>query len=151
MKRRKFLKKTIAGGLIVAFGGGYFWLKSGQGKNDLTIQSAIQHLDSLKDKKISSSGNWNPAQIFNHLAQSIEYSMIGYPQHKSNMFKNTIGLVAFSVFSTRGQMTHGLSDGIPGASLLNAKEDSLLALQRLKQSLIDFEIGRASCREVCEV
>jgi len=139
MKRRQFLKKSIIGGTIIAAGGAYFWLKTGDGTNQLTIASTIQHLDSLKDKKITSSGQWNPAQVFNHLAQSIEYSMTGYPQHKSDLFKNTLGSMAFSVFTTRGQMSHRLSEVIPGAPILKAEEDSLLALKRLKQSLIDFE------------
>jgi hypothetical protein len=139
MKRRQFLKKSIAGGTILAFGGVYFWIKSGDGTGHLTIESAIQQLDSLKDKKITSSGQWNPAQVFNHLAQSIEYSITGYPQHKSDLFKNTLGSMAFSVFTSRGQMTHGLSEVIPGAPLINAEEDPILALKRLRQSLLDFE------------
>jgi hypothetical protein len=137
-QRRQFLKKTTLGGSIIAFGGGYFWLNSGVGTEQLTIESAIQQLDSLKEKKITSTGKWNPAQIFNHLAQSIEYSMTGYPQQNSDLFKNTLGSVAFSVFSKRGQMMHGLSELIPGAPLIKTEEDSLLALKRLKQSLIDF-------------
>jgi hypothetical protein len=139
MNRRKFLKKSITGGTIVAFGGGYFWLKSGDGVENLTIEMALKHLDKLKDKKLTSSGQWKPAQIFNHLAQSIEFSMISYPQHKSDLFKNTLGLMAFSVFVTRGQMTHNLSEPIPGAAKLLSKEDTQVALERLRKSLLDFE------------
>jgi hypothetical protein len=139
MKRRQFIKKSILGGTIIAVGGAYFWLKTGDGTDHLTIKATIQQLDALKDKTITSSGQWNPAQIFNHLAQSIEYSMAGYPQHKSDFFKNTLGSMAFSVFSTRGEMSHSLSEVIPGAPLIKDDEDLLLALKRLKQSLIDFE------------
>lgn len=127
------------GGTIIIVGGAYFWLKTGEGTDRLTIGSAIQQLDSLKDIKITSTGQWNPAQIFNHLAQSIEYSMTGYPQHKSKWFKDTLGAMAFLVFSTRGEMSHSLSEIIPGAPFIKTEEDSLLALQRLKQSLIAFE------------
>jgi hypothetical protein len=139
MKRRQFLKKSIMGGTIIAIGSAYFWLKMGDGTDHLTIASTIQKLDSLKDRKIISSGQWNTAQVFNHLAQSIEYSITGYPQHKSDLFKNTLGSMAFSVFSTRGKMSHSLSEVIPGAPLIKTEEDSFMALMRLKQSLIDFE------------
>lgn len=139
MKRRQFLKKSIIGGTIIAIGGAYFWLKTGDGTDHLTIASAIQQLDSLKDKKITSSGLWNPAQVFNHLAQSIEYSIIGYPQHKSDLFKNTLGSMAFTVFATRGQMSHSLSEEIPGAPPIKDDENLFFALKRLKQSLINFD------------
>ena len=139
MKRRQFLKKSIIGGSIIAVGGAYFWLKTGDGADHLTVKAAIQQLNSLKEKKITSSGQWNPAKVFNHLAQSIEYSMTGYPQHKSDLFKNTLGSMAFSVFTSRGKMSHSLSEVIPGAPLIKDDEDILLALKRLKQSLIDFD------------
>ena len=96
MKRRQFIKKSIIGGTIITVGGAYFWLKTGVGTDHLTIPSAIQKLDSLIDKKITSTGQWNPAQVFHHLAQSIEFSMTSYPQHKSDLFKDTLGSMAFS-------------------------------------------------------
>jgi hypothetical protein len=138
MQRRKFLKKTLVGGAIIATGGAYFWLKSGDGVEHLTIENALMLIDSHTDKSLISIGNWNSSEIFNHLAQSIEYSMVGYPLHKSNFFKNTAGKAAISVFVTRGQMIHSLTEGIPGAPDLE-KYDSVSALQRLRQSLIDFK------------
>jgi hypothetical protein len=33
-----------------------------------------------------STGEWNSAQVFSHCAQSAEFSMIGFPQHKSAVF-----------------------------------------------------------------
>ena len=138
MQRRKFLKRTLVGGTIAAIGSGYFWLKSGNGPENLTIKQGLEQLDDLTGKQIKSTGDWNPSQIFNHLAQSIEYSMQGYPTQKSNTFKNTVGLAAFSIFVTRGEMTHGLSEAIPGGEPID-ENNTNKALDRLKKSLTDFD------------
>lgn len=77
--------------------------------------------------------------MLNHLAQSIEYSLTGYPMHKSDGFKDSIGRVAFSTFSFRGKMTHDLLEPIPGAPRLVA-DDAALAMSRLITALNDFRV-----------
>ena len=76
--------------------------------------------------------------MFNHLAQSIEYSMTGYPEHKSDGFKRYLGSNAFAVFTYRGRMAHNLAEAIPGAPALDAN-DPMLALGRLLTALDDFQ------------
>ena len=63
-------------------------------------------------------GEWEPAQIFTHCAQSVEYSISEFPVHKSNIFKISVGKLAFS---SKGRMTHGLSEPIPSAPKLTQK------------------------------
>jgi hypothetical protein len=65
--------------------------------------------------------------------------MTGYPEHKSEVFKNTLGAVAFSAFATKGAMVHSLDEAIPGAPMIDPEQNSALALERLKKSLMDFE------------
>lgn len=138
MKRRQFAKTAIVGaaGLI---GGGAVWLGMDRNHEHLTIASALAKLEVLSKKPIANSGEWNPYQIFMHCAQSVEYSMTAFPQHKSALFKNTAGQLAFSVFSARGEMSHGLSEPIAGAPLFTAEADITGAIKRLEKSLIDFE------------
>ena len=138
MKRRQFGKTAILGaaGLI---GGGAVWLGMDRAHEELTITSALAKLEVLSNKPLSNSGEWNPYQIFMHCAQSVEYSLTGFPEHKSALFKNTAGQLAFSVFSARGEMSHGLSEPIAGAPLFTAEQDVDSAINRLKQSLMDFE------------
>ncbi|MCJ8272499.1 MAG: DUF1569 domain-containing protein [Psychrosphaera sp.] len=137
MTRRRFLKLTAATGAVIALGGAVY--VSTKDTSGLTLQNAINELDKLATQSMSSTVDWDPAQIFNHCAQSVEYSMTGYTEHKSALFKSTVGVLAFSIFSGKGTMNHGLSEPIPGAPLLPAQQDLQQALARLKQSLLDFD------------
>ena len=139
MNRRQLLKTSASGGLLIALGVGYKWLHDGKPAEDLTIEAARIKLDALAGKNVVSSGQWSPYQIFSHSAQSVEYSMSGYPQHNSSFFKNTVGYVAFSTFSSRGRMTHGLSEAIPGAPSLADESDTQIALVRLQKAMADFQ------------
>ena len=138
MNRRQLLQASVAGGVLVALGGGYAWLHNGLDRENLTIAAALLKLDALSGKPVA-SGEWTPYQIFSHAAQSVEYSMSGFPEQKSRLFKNTAGYVAFSIFYTRGSMTHGLSEPIPGAPTLTAQGSTEQAVARLRQAMIDFQ------------
>lgn len=85
-----------------------------------------------------SAAVWSWAQTLVHCAQSIEYSMSGYPQPSSRLFQATVGAAAFGVFAWRGRMSHDLSEPIPGAPSLADENDDTLALARLKRALADF-------------
>ena len=139
MNRRKLLKQSLIIGTAGLVGGSGVWLMNGYDVNKLTIQQASIDLQSLYLLPMRTTGGWNLSQIFNHLAQSIEYSMTGYPEHKSDRFKSTVGHSAFSVFAFRGKMTHNLLEPIPGAPVLGAG-DKLLAFSRLLDALNDFRI-----------
>ena len=74
-------------------------------------------------------------QTLIHCAQSIEYSMSGFPESKSSLFQNTLGSAAFSVFSWRGRMSHNLTEEIPGAPKMRSDVDATAALERLHTSV----------------
>jgi len=88
---------------------------------------------------LASDATWSWAQTLVHCAQSIEYSMSGFPQSKSKLFQRTVGSVAFGVFSWRGRMTHDLADPIPGAPMLDARAEPTQALERLRSSILNFQ------------
>jgi hypothetical protein len=140
MKRRQLIKTGLLGGLSIgAVSAGAVWLNVPANIAPLTIAVALKKLDKLSRQEILSSGEWSPYQIFTHCAQSIEFSLSGFPEHKSEFFKNTAGQLAFSAFSTKGQMTHSLSEPIPGAPRIELVPDIQSALNRFKRSLIDFQ------------
>ena len=140
MKRRQFLKASIASGVSLSvIGGGAIWLNSAINKDNLTIDLALKQLEDLSNKEITHTGEWEPFQIFTHCAQSIEYSMLGFPEHKSDFFKSTVGQLAFSVFSSQGRMTHSLSEFIPGAPIIPQNTNIALALKRLITAFIAFK------------
>lgn len=138
MNRRKLIKRTLLLGSVGLVGGTAAWLMNGYDVNKLTIEQATRDLQSLYLLPMRTTGGWNLSEIFNHLAQSIEYSMTGYPEHKSDSFKSTLGQTAFSVFAYRGQMSHDLAEPIPGAPVLDGG-DKLRAFSRLLTALNDFE------------
>ena len=89
-------------------------------------------------KQLASGATWSWAQTLAHCAQSIEYSMTGFPQSKSALFQRTVGAAAIGVFAWRGRMTHDLADPIPGAPALDAQLDPAQALERLRASIVGF-------------
>lgn len=137
MQRRRFIKGTIAG-TVIALGGGGLWYLS-QPQRRLEIDNALAKLEALKGRKLETIGQWNAAQIFNHAAQSIEYSLSGYPQHKSDFFKASVGSLAFSLFASHGSMHHRLDESIPGAPELDPEADTQKALLRLRHALLTFD------------
>jgi len=101
-----------------------------------TLPAAIAAVQSLAaDHK--SAGRWSLAQMLDHAAQSVEYSLTGYPQMKSSLFRNTVGSAAFAWFDARGAMTHGLDEPIPGAPPL--RDELPAAIERLVGALRRFE------------
>lgn len=90
-------------------------------------------------KTLTSSAAFTWPQTLVHCAQSIEFSMSGFPQPKSQLFQRTAGSAAFGVFAWRGRMTHDLAEPIPGAPVLEAKLEPLQALERLRAAISGFQ------------
>ncbi|WP_076540989.1 DUF1569 domain-containing protein [Shewanella sp. UCD-KL21] len=157
MDRRSFLTALVKGGAVVGAGatiaGTATWFSISPAPKPLTIDNVLSQIAQLlaaavidskpeqaaKDTLSTTSVDWDLNQIFTHCAQSVEYSMTGYPQHKAEAFKHTIGASAFALFSAKGKMIHNLAELIPGAPLISKQADYLLALKRLQQSLVDFQ------------
>ena len=137
MQRRTVLKGAALGG-VAALGAGYWALPTGPATAALSLEGAQQVLAELVDKKLVSLKGWSPTEVFNHCAQSIEYSISGYPELKPAWFRGSVGPLAFSVFAARGAMRHPLDEAIPGAAPLNQPGSQAQALQRLQQAFADF-------------
>lgn len=89
-----------------------------------------------------STGAWSLAQVLDHAAQSVEFSLRGFPQLKSSLFRATVGPAAFAYFDARGRMQHGLAEAIPGAPPL---ADALpAAIERLVRALRQFQAHTGS-------
>lgn len=137
MQRRTFVKYLGAGSVAAVLGGAY-WLSRGQGSAGLAVSTTLSRLQQLDPVAIETRGSWDIARTFNHLAQSVEFSMTGFPVMKSAVFQHTVGRLAFSVFNARGSMMHGLDEVIPGEVVVDAaKPDE--ALERLISALERFE------------
>ena len=104
-----------------------------------SLRMAQEWLSKWPDQGILQSANtFSWAQTLNHLSQSIEYSMTGYPEPKSPLFQMTAGTLAFNAFAWRGQMTHNLSEPIPGAPALDPGADPKHSMERLMGAIAAF-------------
>jgi hypothetical protein len=104
-----------------------------------SLDDAMQWLDTLgKAAGARTTGTWPLASVLEHLAQSMEMSMDGFPQPKSVFFQNTAGAAAFAFFKWRGQMSHSLTEPIPGAPALGAGADWQPARTRLAAAITRF-------------
>lgn len=121
-------------------------LGCGQGpvKGFATLASARAALKAVDPAQAHSNGAWSLAQVFNHAAQSIEFSLAGFPQLKSALFRHTVGAAAWAVFDARGAMNHSLSEPIPGAPALDAKAPLDAAIARLQVAIDQFEAHRGA-------
>lgn len=102
-----------------------------------TLDEALLEMDRLATApalKIATA--WTLAQTLDHCAQSIEYSLAGFPESKSALFQNTAGALALKVFAWRGRMSHSLTEPIPGAPALDGNITTATA--RLRQAVQNF-------------
>jgi len=128
MRRREFLI-VPSGGIAMA--------------DLLQVQSlddSLRWLDALERAgRVTAIGAWPMGAVLEHLAQSIEMSMDGFPQSKGALFQNTAGSAAFAFFKWRGRMSHGLAEPIPGAPVLIAGADWKPAALRLRRAITRFD------------
>jgi hypothetical protein len=75
---------------------------------------------------------WTIGEVLAHSAQSIEYSLTGFPKLKSGLFRATIGPLVKRKFLRAGRMSHGVTNPIPGAPPISRT--------------ISFDDGRARLR-----
>ena len=135
MKRREFLIVPLAcaGGIAMA---------------DLpkvqSLDDSLRWLDRLEGAAgVKAIGAWPMAAVLEHLAQSIEMSMDGYPQSKSRCSRVRRAAPPLPISSGAVACSHDLAEPIPGAPALDrgsrlearraAPAPSRHALQRLQR------------------
>ena len=140
--RRQFLHATVGAATVFAAAGTAGC--QGAQTDDRVLRFALLAEASDEVVRLAQAGPlgstaaWNWAQTLEHCAQSIEYSMTGYPQPKSALFQRTVGAAAMGFFAWRGRMSHDLAEPIPGAPALAAGADAAQALARLQGAIRAF-------------
>lgn len=133
MNRRQFLKTAAFSPIALVLGVKFIATLRPYPLHELQTQ-----LRAMQPDRLTSIGTWNVSQIFQHCAQSIRYSIYGYPEHYSALFKNTAGKLALNAFAASGSMQHPLDDVIPGAPELQADVPNDVALRELMYELQQF-------------
>jgi hypothetical protein len=141
--RRRFLGMG-ASALVLLGTGGVWWVNrptaADRALRFASLEEALRELDRLASAlPLDPPTAFNWSQTLQHLAQSVEYAMLGYPQAKPAAFQATLGSAAFALFAWQGRMHHGLDEPIPGAPPLDATLDPDAAAQRLRQAIADFQ------------
>ena len=141
--RRRWLRRGLGGaGLLLLAGGGgaSAWLAGPAAPIERfpDVGSALAWLEALPRRDARSLTAWSLPQVLEHAAQSVEYSLLGYPALRPPLFRASIGPLAFLAFARRGASSHPTTEPIPGAPALVA-QDVAAAAQRLAQALRRFE------------
>lgn len=141
MNRRRFLwtSATLLTGTVVAGKFAQTWRLQEVAERDVLAQ-----LRAMRGLGWQSRGAWTPAQVFAHLAQSVEFSLVGYPEMKPGWFQHSAGSLAYSAFAATGAMTHNLAEPIPGAPSLAQETDTETSLSRLIAAWQRFEAHATS-------
>lgn len=143
---RRVLLCASAGGLVALAGCGSGTVVDRQLRFATLAQAEAELVRLSAARPRTGHAAWSWAQTLVHCAQSIEYSMIGYPEARSRVFQATLGQAAFAVFAWRGRMTHDLAEPIPGAPPLADEADEARALERLQRSIREFRAWRGPLR-----
>lgn len=136
MKRRIFVQASLVVTLPAAGTG----MARADEPRVTDLAQAQRWLDRLLTaREALSTGAWPLPAVLEHLAQSIEMSMDGFPQPRSAVFQHTLGAAAFAVFRWRGRMHHGLAEPIPGAPALRMDATLPEGGARLRAAIERFE------------
>lgn len=133
MDRRHFIGIAIGTPVLLLVG-----TKLGAMVRRYPLQELSAHLQHLPLQQLKSTGRWSVSEIFQHCAQSIRYSRLGYPEHRSALFKHTVGATALAAFSSIGKMHHSLDEVLPGAPPLQALVPLDVALAELVVEVEQF-------------
>ena len=129
--RRLFLRSGIAMSALPLYG----CHCSLRDLKTIRMRDAVQELQRLASAvELESCTQWSWSKTLAHLAQSIEYSMQGYPQTKSPLFQKWLGQPAYALFQWRGWMHHDLTEPIPGSPAIAQDTQLQPALERLMQA-----------------
>lgn len=97
-----------------------------------------ERIDTLRTTTVPTTG-WTLAQAVAHCAQSIEYSITGYPRLRSGLFRATIGPVVKRKFIRARRMTHDVLAPVAGAPELADSITLADACDRALAALASFE------------
>lgn len=105
-----------------------------------SLDDVMRWLDRLdRAGQVLSTNAWPMSAVLEHMAQSVDMSLDGFPQPKSALFQSTLGAAAFTVFRLRGRMSHGLTEPIPGAPSLPQTLDWRQGAARLRAAVQRFQ------------
>ncbi len=104
-----------------------------------TLNDAKKELHKLKSAQEVKWKNWNISEICLHCAQTIQYSMTGYPKMKPLLIRVTIGKLAIKKFLRQGFMKHDLTAHVPGSNPIDTTLSKEESIDELMKTIRKFE------------
>jgi hypothetical protein len=112
-----------------------------------SLDGALAWLDGVqRTGRVRTTGTWPLSSVLDHLAQSVEMSLEGFPLQRSALFQATAGRAAFAWFKSQGAMQHGLAEAIPGAPPLDIGSDWQAGARRLQLAIRRFSAHSGALR-----
>ena len=104
-----------------------------------SMAAALKTLEQLRSGSARMTGAWDLSHVLHHTAQSVEYSLTGFPAPKPAWFRATVGSYGFALFNANGRMTHSLAEAIPGAPEIAQGQPLAPAIDHAIAALRAFE------------
>ena len=101
------------------------------------FDEVLTKLAVLEQVPPASLNGWTVAQTVAHCAQSVEYSLTGFPKPASFLVRKLFGPLVMGRFVSKGAMKHDLGAPIPGAADLG-QPTLPEAAARLRKAIADF-------------
>lgn len=141
MSRKSFLKLTagvaVAGAVSPALTG---CAASGRQLKFSTIDEVLAEMDLMEENLdiLVMDQPWSLYKALTHMAQSMEYSMTGYPKLDSPLVQS-IKKIGFVTFKSQGYMSHNLAAPVPDAPEITDEGPIEDAFLRLRNACGDFQ------------
>ena len=138
--RKSFLRLTMATAAVATFGSLTACANPGRQLQLSTVNEVLQELALIEvnEESVVMNQPWSLYKVVNHLAQSMEYSMTGYPELDPPA-QQAVAKLAFETFKAQGYMTHALDAPVPGAPEIPADGPTPEAYERLRNACSDFQ------------
>ncbi len=103
------------------------------------LAQAVERAEKIDVDAKAPATAWSLPQTLVHCAQSIEYSIAGFPRARSRIFQIVFGHAIKRRFLRRGVMFHNRAAVLPGAPAIPPSVTRAEAFERLKRAVADFQ------------
>lgn len=141
MSRKTFLRLSLGAAAAVAFAPLTGCSKPGRKLRFKTINDCLKETALIENNlaTLQMQQPWSLYKVLEHMAQSMEYSMTGYPQMESPALMAAARAVFFNVFKPQGYMSHDLGAPVPGAPAIPDDGPLEEAFLRYRNACSDFQ------------
>ena len=109
------------------------------------LAQALEQAEKCGGDTAASATGWSLPQALSHCAQSIEFSITGFPRSRSRIFQTMLGRAFKRRFLRRGVMFHNRAASIPGAPPAAPGVTRAEAIARLRRAVASFESYDGPC------